>query len=161
MGIFGYEDGRVSVAEVGGIVGTVNIERDTNFAGAAGEGGVFFDGAIGAHPIRIDCGFDGSNENSFAAALRLADSVEAVIETVDEINVSVAGRAEHGAIAIRLTDESVTSGIVCDVRFGFDDGSAGESVRTAAEEIVAEKARGDDLGGRKIEGARERFGIGH
>ena len=142
-------------------MGTIDIERDANFSGTAGEGGVFFDGTIGAHPIRTDCGFNRADEDCFAAALRLADSVEAVIEAVDEVNVGVAGRTEHGAIAIRLTDESVTAGIVGDVGFGLDNGSASESLRRAAQEVMAEETRGDDFGGRKIEGARERLGIDH
>ena len=126
----------------------VDIECDADLARAAGEGGVFFDGTIGAHPIRIDCGFDRANEDSFAAALGLADGVEAVIEAVDEVNVGVTWRTKHRAIAIGLTDESVTAGIVGDVGFGFDDGSAGEAMRSAAEEIMTEKAWRDDFGGR-------------
>jgi hypothetical protein len=131
--IFRNKNGRVRIAEVRGIELSIDVESDAKFTGTAREGGVLFDGAISAHPIEIVCGFDAADEDGFARMFRTTDRIEAVVESVDEVDVSVAGWSEHGAIAISGADVGVTTGIIGDVSFGFDDGSAGEALRGATE----------------------------
>jgi len=161
FGIFGDEYLGVRVAEVGCVEGAIDREGDAEFARTAGESGVFFDGAIRAHPIHVELRFNRADEDGFAGVFGGTDGVKAMIESVDKINVGVAWWAEHRAVAVGGTDECVTAGIVRDVGFGFDDGSASEAERSAAKEIMAKQARRDDLRGGSVEGTRERREVGH
>ncbi len=110
--------------------------------------------AQGGHGFDSADGFEGAEENASGMAGRLATDVGAVVISVDEIDVGVAGRAEEDGVAKGLSVVGVGAGIDgSQVGFGFDDASGESEGTVAADEKFAEKFAGDGAGIACVKGA--------
>lgn len=157
--VFGDENGGIGGAEVNTIVGAIDLHGYAEFAGAAGEVAYFRHGAILLHPWNSPAGFDGADEDGFGFINGAADGVEAVVESVNEVNVGMAGLVPHDAVASGASDVGVAGWVVFDVSFGFNDFAAGKAIRALADEEMTEKARGNDFSTRFVKGAVEGFEV--
>jgi len=84
------------------------------FAWAAGEFGARGAGcelAVQGHFRLAEHGFEGADEDGAGQAFRLAGDVDAVVHAVDEVDIGVAGLAEHDGVAGRDAAEAVGCGV--------------------------------------------------
>lgn len=92
-------------------------------------------------------GFEGADEDGFSAAFGTGDSVCAVVEAVDEVDVGVSHGAEEDAVAVGLADVGVGGRIMgAEIGFGFDDATEGGLVALEVGEVAAEQLFGDGDG---------------
>jgi len=115
--------------------------------------------AVGGHGFPSQEGLKGADEDAASPAFGFAGDIDAVVHAVDQIHVSVTGRAEHDLVAGRGSAEAVGGGVGsggdvgAEVGFYFDDAAGEEAGRGLMGEDDAEELRGDDFGRRKEEGA--------
>ena len=114
-----------------------------------------FTGTAGLHDSKTDYRFNGADEDGFGCARWKANNVEAPMIAVDEINIGMAGRTPHDAVAGGRAVESVARGIVGQISLGFDDDTAAETLWGVTQQKMPEQTRGDRFGGRQVKGARE------
>src|SRR5206468_10674297 len=98
------------------------------------------DRAAPLHLLHAVHGLEGTDEDSGRGSLLLADEVEAPVHAVGAVHVRVAGRAEHGAVALVLAAEAVARRILLVVGLGLDD--------RATDAVDEERAA--DQGGRDL-----------
>ena len=133
------------------MVGAGDGEGLAEFAWAAGEfcaGDVGCELAVEGHFRQAEQGFERADEDGAGHAFRLAGDVDAVVHAVDEVDVGVAGFAEHDGVAGRDAAKAV-GGRVGDgavravVGFDFDDATGEPAVCGAPGEELAEQTRRD------------------
>jgi len=157
-------------AEILGIVpGAGDGERLGEASGARGEKaelggtGIVREGesAVGGHLRQSADGFEGAEKDASGVSRRLATDVGAEVVSVDEIDVSMAGRAEEDGVAGGESAVGVRAGIgESEIGFGFNDASGKEDAFIAADEKFAEEFASDKAGIAGEEGARERGDTG-
>lgn len=98
----------------------------------------------------------GANQDAAGLPLWFARNIEAVVNSVDEIDVRVAGRAKYNRIAQRTTCGGVRCGIIdTEVRFGLDDAAREEFAVDLSNEGFAQQSAGDFVRWRVIKIARQ------
>jgi hypothetical protein len=87
--------------------------------------------------------FEGAEQDASSFAFRLAGDVEAVVISIDEIDISVAGRAEENGIAHGLTDRGVGGKVIlAEISFDFDDAGR-EGLWAGADQDLAKQIARD------------------
>ena len=88
-----------------------------------GQAAMFrFEVAGGIHQVDADDRFKGADEQASGVTVWFARNIEAVVKSVNEINVSVAGRSEEHGVTSGQSAIGVSGGIVeSEVGFHFDD----------------------------------------
>ncbi len=135
---------------------------------AAGAGGELWEIARAVEGYAASAGhlfdsldrLDGAKENTAGFAFRFTGNIEAIVITVDEIDVGKTGRAEENGIARGATRSGVGGRIILsEISLDFDDAGGKGCVFAGADEKFAEKIAGDAARGTGEEGAREGLGI--
>lgn len=111
-------DEQVGAAQVASVVGTRNGHGLTQLAGAVSKS--FAAAPQVSHLLLAADGVYSADEDALARSLRTRDSVEVPPHAVDQVDVGVAGRAEHDLVAFGAPAGGVCR-IVCfpQVAFGF------------------------------------------
>lgn len=145
----GVEDVEGAAGEVLVVVRPGDSQGLGEFGGAGCEVGAV---APFAHEVLAGEGLEGADEDAAGGAVGFSDDVEALVHAVDEIDVSVAGRAEDGLRSCGEAGGGMSREIVlAEVSFHFDDAAGG----FAMNEGLAEERAGDFDGGAIVERARE------
>jgi hypothetical protein len=111
--------GRGEIASI--IADAGDAEGLSEASGAAGEARKI---AWAGHGDSVDAEerFKGAEKNTSGLAFALTGDIQAVVIAVDEINVSVAGRAEEDGVARGMAGGGVSGGIIgAEVGLDFDD----------------------------------------
>lgn len=82
------------------------------------------DAAPLAHGIESRHGFNGAYQHARAMARLAAHKIQAPVDAVRAVDISVRGRAEHGRITRRHAAIRVRSGVQPVIRFRFHDAPA-------------------------------------
>ena len=108
------------------------------------------------HDLNAVDGGDGADEDSAGFAGEMGGCVEAVVHTVDEVDVGAAGWAEEGEVVGGEAAEGV-GGWVGEAEVGLDlDDAASEALAVEiADEELAEECSRDYLGGPGVEASGE------
>ncbi len=160
--------GRGEIAAI--IANAVHAESVGKTSRAAGEfaeiGGTVqlnFSGA--GHLLHAHEGLECTKKNCSGKSLALAGNVQAVVNTIDEINISEARGPEHDGVARSQTGSGMGGGIaLSEVSFNFDDASGKVGVREVADQDLAQEFAAHTARRAGEEGAVERAkrcGRGH
>ena len=99
-----------------------------------------FEVASGVHEIESGHGFEGADEQASGLAFGFARDVQAVMESVDEVDVGATGWAEENFVALGDAAIGVCGGIGdAEIGFDLDDASGAKLFPFAADEEFAEK----------------------
>ena len=106
--------------------------------------------------------FQSAKENASGATFGLAGDIETVVIAVDEVDISVAGRAEEDGVAQGWSGGGVGGGVFnAEVGFDFDDAAGEIGFGSLADEDFSEQVAGYAARGADVEGTGERDGGGH
>jgi hypothetical protein len=150
-------------SEIAGVVAEAgDVEGFGEASGAGGEfeeiaGSVNGDAPGAGHWFDAREGFEGTNQNAASLTLGFAGDVETVMIAVDEINVSVTGRAEQDRVAGGSAGGGVSGGIVlAEIGFNFDQ-AGGKDFCSGAEQEFANQIAGDAAGRAGEKGSSQRM----
>ena len=142
-------------------------------SGAAGEfEQVFIVGLFGlidleasgfGHFFQAGERFEGAEEDAAGDAVGFAGDVEAVVSSVDEVDIGVAGRAEENGVAEGASGGGVGGGVVfAEVGFDFDDagGAAAAARAFIANQNLAQEFTSYAAGIAREESPIERADLG-
>lgn len=110
--------------EVGLVLAEADPQRLGQLAGAGAEFGIGLVAAALAHRLEAVGRLQRPDQDRGGVALRFGDGVEQAVDTVGEVDVGVAGRAEEDPGALGQPDVGVTGGVVGLVALGLDDRAA-------------------------------------
>ena len=136
-----------------GHVRAVQLPGDAHCQGElTGAGGQIVDGpgrrAAGAHFINTGQGFEGPDEDTARNSLPFGDQVQALVHSVNEVDIGVAGRAEEHPGAGRNSFRGMRCKVVeAEIGLCLDDPSGGLSV----DEHFAQQFPGDGDGVTAVE----------
>ena len=140
-------NGQGTAGNVCAVLRSRNGEREREFPRAAGQ--VFgLSGCRPAAPHQIKSGdrFQRSDQHAAGPALRFGDQIEALVHTVDEVDVGVAGRSENHAGAIGEAARGMRRQIVAaKVGFGLHDDAGSASMYQGFAEKIARDLHGRTL----------------
>jgi len=110
------------------------------------------------HKIETGKRFERANKNAPRLIFAVGNDVEALVHTVDEVDVSASRRAKQNPSALRFSARGMSSQVVeAEIGFGLDDHSG----RFAVDDHAAQE-RGREFGGRtREEIERQRLGCTH
>jgi hypothetical protein len=138
--------------DVHAVVMARDPEGQRELAGTVGELlGPRCGAAARTHEVQAGYRFDSANEHAAGLAIRFRHQVEAFVHTVNQVDVSVAGRSEDDSGTLGHAAGSVGGEVIAaaQVGFGFDDDAGGGAVHREFADQVA----GDFHGGAGIERA--------
>ena len=103
------------------IMRVVDAKRLTDAAGARTQQPNVVQAATAAHGVESVGRFDGADQHAGTVAGLAADGIQAPVNAVRAVDISVPGRAEHRRIARPWATMAVRGGIVDVVGLGLDD----------------------------------------
>ena len=143
---------------VAAVVSACDGEGAAEFSWAAGEGVACGagDAAVARHCLLTGNWIESANEDAACVADGFAGDIEAVVDSIDEVDVGVAGGSEDDFVARRTAGGGVRGGIVyAEVGFRFDDAAGQGLICDFADKNFSEEVARYDVGRWIKEGARE------
>ena len=132
---------RVSRSQIASIVALArdaeSLGQTPRSAGELGQVTLANDGDVARAGHFWDSGdwLEGTKQHASGDAIRLAGNVQAVMTSVDEINIGVAGRTEENGVAGGAAGGGVRGGIgFSQIRFNFNDTSGKKLAAAAADQ---------------------------
>ncbi len=154
--ISSYPQFRLRIAQISSVERAIDSQRRTEFARSARQILHCDHFPPRFHSRDAKLRFDGANQNRFGNARWPADDVDAKMESINQVDVSMSGPAPHRPVPWRLSNERVARRIIRDVSFRFHDRPAARSSRSIADEIMPEQNRSDLISGRLKKLTREK-----
>lgn len=103
-----------------------------------------------------------AEQEGTSLAFGLAADVQAIVHTVDEVDISEAGRSEEDGVAAGFAGKGMSSLVVqAAVSFDFDDAAGKPFAFATADKDFPEKGARDLVGWMEVERARNDGGTGH
>lgn len=150
------EHRRCRVAQICSIQRAINLHCRAKFRRAIGQIEALRHRPLLTHERFPNGRFQSPNQNCLGCSRRLANGVETKMVSINQVNVRNARRTPHRTISFGLTARGVAGGIVAQVGFSLDDGSATRSVRRVANEPMPQQQRRDHFGRRLVKFLRQR-----
>lgn len=152
----GDKELRVCCAQTRAVQPSVDAQRRAQLSRTARQFVPGFDASILPHEFLACDRRNRSDEHGFSRSWCAADRVDAEMITVNEIDVGPSGRPPHRPVSLSLAVVRMTSWVISQVGFSFDDRPPARPGGGIPHEPVTEQPRGNELGRRKEETFRQR-----
>jgi hypothetical protein len=159
--IFGNQERGSGIAQIRTIEVAFDLHGLAQFRRAVGQVRGLGNRPLLQHEVAAKSRLDGANQKRLGNAGWPADGVDAVMVTVNEIHIGVAGWPEHDAIALGQPGCGVAGGVVLEVGFGFDDNPATGPRWGLAEQPMPKQSASDEPGRGGVEGAGKGSKVEH